>query len=227
MVDPADIRLLLGGEWISRQPEAFQQALLGMVAWHRVEAGTTINHAADEVGGIWGVARGQIDVASAMSVPGTPVGDFYLPGQWGGFAPILGRPRAADGTARVESLVAMVPFDRLQALLRGSSGWWECLGQLATHHCLRYGGAASDLMIRDTRQRCIAVLLRLADCRWRDPAVPPTIILNHTDLAAAANMSRHPAGEVLRELDRLGFIAHGYAQITIRNAAALRAIVDG
>jgi len=31
MVDAADIRSLLGGEWISRQPEAFQQALLGAV----------------------------------------------------------------------------------------------------------------------------------------------------------------------------------------------------
>ena len=227
MVDPADISLLLGGEWISRQPEAFQQALLGMVAWHRVEAGMTINHSGDQVGGIWGVARGQIDAASAISVPGSPVGDFYLPGQWAGIAPIFGQPRDGDGTAKVESLVAMVPFDRLQALLRGSSGWWECLGQLAAHHCLRYGGAASDLMIRDTRQRCIAVLLRLADCRWRDPAVPPTIILNHTDLAAAANMSRHPVGEVLRELDRLGFIDLGYAQVTIRNATALRALVDG
>jgi hypothetical protein len=45
--------------------------------------------------------------------------------------------------------------------------------------------------------------------------------------AAAANMSRHPVGEVLRELDRLGFIDLGYAQVTIRNATALRALVDG
>ena len=227
MVDAADIRSLLGGEWISRQPEAFQQALLGAVVWHRVEAGTTINHAADEVGGIWGIARGQIDIASAISAPGSPVGDCLMPGQWAGSAPILGRPRAADGTARVESLVAMAPFNRLQAMLRDMPGWWECLGQLANHQCLRYAGAAGDLMIRDGRQRCIAVLLRLGDCRWRDPALPPTIILTHTDLAAAANMSRHPVGEVLRELDRLGFIDLGYAQVTIRNATALRALVDG
>jgi [acyl-carrier-protein] S-malonyltransferase len=81
--------------------------------------------------------------------------------------------------------------------------------------------------IRDARQRCIAVLLRLADCRHRDPAAPPTIIINHADLAAAANMSRHPAGEVLRELDSLGLIALGYGRVTIIDAAQLRAIVDG
>lgn len=227
MADPADIVRLLSGEWISRQPAAFQRALLAVAIWRHVEAGTTINHAADEAGGIWGLARGQIDLASALSVPGSPVADLVLPGQWAGVGPIFGRARGADGTARITSLVAMVPLDRLQAQLRHNPIWWECVGQLANHFGFRYGGAAGDLLIRNSRQRCIAVLLRLADCRRRDPATPTTIILNHADLAAAANLSRHPAGEVLRELDALGLIDLGYRQVTIRNAAALRAIVDG
>lgn len=227
MADAVDIARVLSGEWISRQPDAFQRALIDIVVWRQVEAGTTINHATDEAGGIWGLARGQIDVASALSEPGSPVGDLYLPGQWAGIGPIFGRPRGADGTARVASLVAMVPLQRLQALLYGNPGWWECLGQLATDLTFRYGGVIGDLLIRDARQRCIAVLLRLADCRHRDPATPPTIILNHAGLAAASNMSRHPAGEVLRELDSLGLIALGYGRVTIIDAAQLRAIVDG
>jgi CRP-like cAMP-binding protein len=227
MADAADIARVLSGDWIGRQPAAFQQALLDIVIWRHVDAGTTINHAADEAGGIWGLAQGQIDIASALGEPGSPVGDMYLPGQWAGIGPIFGRPRGADGTARIASLVAMVPLPRLQALLRNHPGWWEYVGQLATHMSFRYGGAVGDLLIRDSRQRCIAVLLRLADCRHRDPATPTTIILNHADLAAASNMSRHPAGEVLRELDALGLIDLGYGKVTIRNAPALRAVVDG
>lgn len=226
MADPADIARLLSGDWISRQPQAFQRALLAIAVWRHVEAGTTINRAADEAGGIWGVARGQIDIASALGVPGSPVGDLSLPGQWGGAGPIFGRPRGADGTARVASLVAMVPLHRFQALLRDNPGWWECVGQLANHLSFRYGGMVGDLLIRDSRQRCIAVLLRLADCRHRNPPTPLTIILNHADLAAAANLSRHPAGEVLRELDALGLIELRYRQVTILDAPALRAIVD-
>lgn len=227
MADPADIARLLSGFWISRQPRAFQQALLDNVVWHHVETGTTINYAADEAGGIWGVARGQVDIASALGAPGSPPADLNLPGQWAGIGPIFSRPRGADGTARVASLVAMVPLHRLESLLRDNPGWWECLGQLATDTAFRYGGAIGDLLIRDARQRCIAVLLRLADCRHRDPTTPTTIIFNHADLAAAANMSRHPTGEVLRDLDALGFIDLGYRQITILNAAAMRSIVDG
>lgn len=226
MANASDIARLLSGDWISRQAEAFRVALLDIVVWRHVDAGTTINHAADDAGGIWGLARGQIDVASALSEPGSPVGDVYLPGQWAGIGPIFGLPRGADGTARIASLVAMVPLHRLQMLLRDNPGWWECVGQLATQMSFRYGGATGDLLIRDSRQRCIAVLLRLADCRHRDPATPPTIILNHADLAAASNMSRHPAGEVLRELDALGLIELGYGKMTIIDAAKLRAMVD-
>jgi CRP-like cAMP-binding protein len=227
MTEAADIARLLSGGWINRQPQAFQKALLEIAIWRDVEAGTTINHAADEAGGIWGLARGQIDVSSALAAPGSPVGDIYLPGQWAGIGPILGRPRGADGTARIASLVAVVPLQRLRTALRGTPAWWECVGQLANYFAFRYGGAIGDLLIRDSRQRCIAVLLRLADCRHRDPATPTTIILNHADLAAAASLSRHPAGEVLRELDALGLIDLGYRQVTVRDAAALRAIVDG
>jgi CRP/FNR family transcriptional regulator, cyclic AMP receptor protein len=227
MADPADIARLLSGDWISRQPQAFQRAVLDIAVWRHVESGTTINHAADETGGIWGVARGQIDIASALGVPGSPVGDIYLPGQWAGIGPVFGRPRGADGTARVASLVAMVPFNRLQLLVRDNPVWWECLGQLANNFAFRYGGAVGDLLIRDSRQRCIAVLLRLGGCRHGDPAQQPTIILSQSDLAAAANLSRHPAGEVLRELDSLGHIDTGYGKVTILDAQALRAIVDG
>jgi CRP/FNR family cyclic AMP-dependent transcriptional regulator len=227
MTDPADVARLLSGDWISRQPKAFQQALLDAVVWREVEAGTTINHAADKAGGILGLARGQIDISSTLGVPGSPVADIRLPGQWGGIGPIFGRPRGADGTVRVASLVAMVPLPRLQPLLRDNPAWWECIGQLANDFAFRYCGATGDLLIRDARQRCIAVLLRLADCRHRDPAMPPTIILNHTDLATVANMSRYPAGEVLRELDALGHIELGYRQVTILDAPALRSIVDG
>ena len=227
MVEPADSARLLSGEWMRRQPQAFHQALLDIAVWRHVEAGTTIIHAADDTGGIWGLARGQIDIASALGEPGSPVGDLYLPGQWAGIGPIFGRPRGADGTARIASLVAIVPLQRLRVLLRDNPGWWECVGQLATHMSFRYGGATGDLLIRDSRRRCIAVLLRFGDCRWADPSSPPTIILNHADLAAAANMSCHPAGEVLRELDALGHVDLRYGQVTIRNADALRAIVDG
>ncbi len=227
MPDSTDINRLREGGWLGRQPAAFQSALLEAVVWRPVEAGTTINLAGDESGGIWGIARGQIDIVSGLGAADSPIADIHLPGTWGGFAPVLGRKRVSNGTARVPSLLALVPLDRLKDMLVHHPIWWECIGQLAMDYAVRYGGATGDFLIHDSRQRCIAILLRLANCRHHDPTAPPTIILSHGDLAAATNMSRSPTGELLRELETLGLIEVGYRRVTILNAAALRAIVDG
>lgn len=227
MPNPIDISRLRDEGWLGRQPAAFQSALLDAVIWRPVEAGTSINLAGDESGGIWGIAGGQIDIISGLGPADSPIADIHLPGTWGGFAPVFGRRRVANGTARVPSLLAMVPLDRLKDMLVRNPLWWEYVGQLAMDYAVRYGGATGDFLIQNSRQRCIATLLRLANCRYSDPLAPATIILSHGDLAAATNMSRSPTGELLRELQTLGLIELGYRQITIRNAPTLRAIVDG
>ena len=226
MADPADIRRLHDG-WLGRQPAAFQSALIGAASWRHVDADATFNHAGDEIGGIWGIARGQVDGISALGAADSPILDIYIPGLWGGLAPVLGYTRVANCTARLPTLLALVSQPRLRALLREHPEWWECVAQLAMDFAIRYGSATGDLLIRSSRQRVIAVLLRLANCRHRDPATLPTIILSHGDLAAAANMSRHLAGETLRVLEDGRLIDLGYRQVTIRDAAALRRIVDG
>jgi len=119
-----------------------------------------------------------------------------------------------------------VPQARLQALLAAEPAWWRPIGMLATELAFRYGGATGDLLIRDGRRRALAVLLRLAGSRHRDRAAPPTIHISQSEFAAAANLSRHPAGEILREMAGQGLVGLGYGQIIVHDAAALRALVD-
>ena len=225
MAVSADIQRLRSG-WLGRQPAMFQAALIDAVTWRHADAEATINLAGEQGGGIWGIARGQIDIIGALGVADSPIADIHLPGIWGGMAPLFNRARVSNATARIPTLLAIVPLVRLKEILNSHPEWWECIGQLTMDFAIRYGGATGDLLIRDSRQRVIAVLLRLADCRHRDPATPPSIILSHNDLAAAANMSRHLAGETLRNLAEQHMIELGYRQVTILKAAALRALVN-
>jgi CRP/FNR family transcriptional regulator, cyclic AMP receptor protein len=226
MTFPTEIAVLLKRGWLSRLPADVQNALLDAAVWREIDEGQTFNQGGDDQGGIWGLARGQVDAISAESVPETPIADIILPGHWGGLAPLFGYPRAAHGTTRVSTLVAWLPQPRILALLADHPAWWAHFGALAMENARRYGGALADALIRDPKRRCIAVLLRLTDCRMNGDA-PTTIIFTQDQPAGAANMSRYPTGEVLHGLAAEGLITLGYSRITVNNPAALRAIVDG
>jgi CRP/FNR family cyclic AMP-dependent transcriptional regulator len=226
MIAATDVDLLLQRGWLSAQPGYFQESMLAIATWHDIAAGAAFNRGGDTSGGIWGIEHGQIDLASAVSTPDTPLADVYLPGQWGGIGPLFGQFRAADGIARRPTRVLYVAKPRLLELLGEHPGWWEHFGALAASFAFRYGGAVGDLLLRDASRRCIAVLLRLAGCRWNDDALPVTIVFTQDELAGAANMSRFPVGKLLRDLERRGLVAIGYRSMTIIDAARLRAIVD-
>lgn len=220
--------LLAADGWFSRTPPAFQRAMFDIAVWREVGAGSTIIMAGDHGGGLWAVARGQIDIASALSTPDAPPSHIGQPGSWWGAAPLFGRPRNASATTRTPALLAQFPLAGVTALLAREPGWWQHFGALVTELMELASGAASDLLIREARQRCIAVLLRVTDCRARDPARPPpySVTLSHTDLALMSNLSRYPVGVILRELERDGLVELRYRTITVAQPAKLRTIID-
>lgn len=223
------VELLRRIGWLSSQPSAFQQALLDAGDWRQVKPGTTINRGGDENGGVWGIASGQMNMTSVLGTSSSPVADIQLPGSWGGFGPIFRRPRGADATARLPSLILFVPQLRLERVLNNHPVWWRAMGELAAGTAFRYGGSLGDTLIRDTRERCAALLLRLGDCRRRDNelGLPVTIICSQDEFAALANLSRQGAGIVLRQLADAGMISLGYRAINILDAGAMRALLDG
>ena len=75
MTLPAESAVLLQRGWFSRLPADVQRALLDAAVWREIAEGQTFNRGGDEEGGIWGVARGQIDAVSAVSAPDTPIAD--------------------------------------------------------------------------------------------------------------------------------------------------------
>jgi CRP-like cAMP-binding protein len=200
---------------------------LALGDWREVSANTTINRAGDDIGGVWGIAAGQIDLTSALGAEDSPIADIQMPGSWGGIGPLFGRQRGANATAPVPSLIFVVPQARLNRLLAEHPVWWRSMGELAADLAFRYAGGLGDMLIGNAQKRCIAILTRLADCRREDPilGLPVSIACSQERFASIANMSGSAVGEVLRELRRRKLIDLGYRTITIIDAGGLRRLI--
>jgi CRP-like cAMP-binding protein len=83
-------------------------------------------------------------------------------------------------------------------------------------------------MIRDSKRRCIASILRLADCRFSDRpgGRPIEAPLSQEELAAISNLSRTSVSTIVRDLEDAGLITLGYRTIVLVDTDRLRAIVD-
>jgi CRP-like cAMP-binding protein len=223
----ATARLRSSG-WLSRQPAGFQQAIVAIIVWRKVEAGAAVIIAGDADGGLWGVASGLVDLTSALSTADSPPSHIGHPGSWWGPAPAFGRSRNSSVTARTTALLALVPQGALEALLAANPGWWRCVGDLAVELMELALGSFADLLIRDSRLRCVAVLLRVAGCRFGPPPPPGeiTVPLAQDEFAAMTNLSRGSAGGVLRELEAEGLIGLGYRHVTLFDPLRLRQLLD-
>jgi CRP-like cAMP-binding protein len=212
--------------WLATVPPALQEAVLENGRLRKIQAGETFNIAGDTEVGIWGLVSGQVAITSAMNGPDAPAALLNNPGQWGGLAPLFGRPRLANVVARLPSVILFVPYLALRQMLAANPAWWEHFGLLAYEHGLSFGQLAVDLLQSDTRARTAAILLHQAGLRNAGEG-PMTLVLTHGEIGAMANLSRHPMANLLHSFNAEGLIKPGYRQIVVLQAATLRRIANG
>lgn len=211
--------------WFSRTPADFQAAVLNRCSWGVFAAGETLTWAGDLEGGIFGLAEGSTSVSAAGGAPDVAPIHIVRPPFWFGLNPLVaGEARNVTVTARSECLVAKVPQHALTAIMADRPEYWRLTGQLLVDTVAIAVQAVADLMLRDTRRRCIAVLLRVGDCRSVGDA-PVEVDIGQEELGAMANLSRQTAGPILHDLARSGLISMRYRTIILHDPAALRAMV--
>lgn len=216
--------------WLSTTPAAFTDAILAHCRWRQVEAGAAIQHAGEIGGAIIGLARGTISITTSLGAPDSPVLHIGHPGQWFGFVPLfsaIARPNSI--VARSDAVLASLSQSELERLLSNHPDWWRHVGALGIHYGNIAINTAADLMIRDSKRRCAASLLRMADCRFVDRGGQSTIEapLSQDELAALSNLSRTSISTILHGLVTDGLITLGYRSVTLHDTARLRTLVDG
>ena len=205
--------------WLTKTPAPFREAVLSNCVLRDFAAGETIYAQGDRSGGLWGLAAGTIGVELAGDHRNP--GFAYLTGRgfWIGAHPVvLGTDRQVGLVALRPSSLLHLPTASFLRLASEDPEAWRWLAVLPLMQTTLAFGVLDDLLIRDTRRRCAAVLLRLAGCRGPGAvSEPDDIHVTQEQLAEMLNMSRTALGEVLRWFEARGLISRRYGKLTIDN----------
>ena len=219
---------LAGSGWLASTSPEFASAILDMVQWRRFGPGESIIHAGDSNADLLGLAMGTVALTSSLGAADAPVAHIVSAPFWFGYAPLINhRTRILSCTARSPALVAQVRQGALKHLLAEHPGHWHYIAMLAQSGIETALNIATDLMIRSSRRRCAATLLRIAGCRFADTPPPAIAWTNQEELGGIANLARSTLNLILGDLEGEGLISRGYNQIILHNPSALRAIADG
>lgn len=225
----AGTEALMQRGWLQQTPVDFAEAVLANCRWKTIATGQTIQHAGDPTHGLIGVARGTVSITTSLGSPDVPMAHIGHPGTWYGIVPIFTNKALPTGVvARSDVLIATITQPQLEALLANRPVWWRYVGMLGVVYGNTAANLAADGMIRDSRRRCAAALLRLADCRFVESADGQQVEapLSQDELAAISNLSRTSVSTILRELEDRGLITLGYRTVNIHQPDRLRAVVD-
>ena len=220
---------LLNNGWLTHCARDFAESFIANCHWRHVPAGTGIQHAGEPGGSITGIAHGNALLTTSLSSPDSPSIHVMTPGEWFGYVPLfIGGTRPNSIVARTDVVLAGMSQAEVEALLAPRPQWWRDVGTLGIIHANMATGIAADMMIRESRRRCAASLLQIANCRHVDPpgSQPIQTPLSQEELAAIANLSRTSISSILRDFEEAGLIQLGYRSFTLIQPGKLRDLVD-
>jgi CRP/FNR family transcriptional regulator, cyclic AMP receptor protein len=220
---------LLNNGWLAHCSRGFAESFIAHCHWRHVPAGTGIQHAGEPGATVTGIAHGNALLTTSLSSPDSPTIHVMQPGEWFGFVPLfIGGMRPNSIVARTDVVLATMSQPEIEALLAPRPEWWRDIGTLGIIHANIATGIAADMMIRESRRRCAASLLQVADCRHADRlgSELASTPLSQEELAAIANLSRTSISSILRDFEETGLIKLGYRSFTIMQPGKLRDLVD-
>jgi CRP-like cAMP-binding protein len=214
--------------WLSTLPAPFQREVLSRCHVQAFEAGQSIYVAGAPAGGIYGLISGRLAISISPTEQGPYIAHFARPGAWYGEGSALtDEPRRVGLAATRNTVVLHLPLHAIGEIAAREPSTWRYIARITVAHLDVAIGACDDLMIRDHKKRCVAVLLRLAGCRTGP--VPTDAVLeieaSHTDIAVLSNVSRSTIGSYLHELREKGLIKLDYRKIVLNDITTIRSLL--
>jgi CRP/FNR family transcriptional regulator, cyclic AMP receptor protein len=220
--------LLRQNGWLSHTPANFRDAVYQRSHLKKLKAGETLFLAGDEPRGLYGLATGRLGAFIAPDETLPAFAYIFHPGSWFGEIPALtGRHHVVGLKTTSEATLLHLPAHALTEMLTANPEYWRFLGQLAAEHVEISIGVVADLMRRDSKQRLVALILRLAGCRAPGQSLfVHEIDASQEDLAAFSNLARTTVIGILNQLEEARLVERHYRRLRIANPDALRALIQ-
>lgn len=214
----------LAAGWLGTTQAAFRAALLAVGQKERVPAGAVLYQLGDAAEGLVGVMSGCVRLHVALNGQKVRIAHICGPGFWlGEYELLTGSPWLVRIEAPTETTVMKVAKTDFLKIAEDDPTAWRWIASLSAENMAVTVRSVEDLLLENSEERLVSVLLRLAGRRPSNPAMPPLSLVPviQSELAEAANMSRRSAGQILRKLEAQGAIALGYGAIEILDPAKL------
>ncbi len=212
--------------WLSDVPVTLADRLTGIGRLIDIPRGQAVFGLGSDTSEFYGVAQGVVRLEVAANGNEQRLGQFFGPGYWFGELRLIAEmPRLMGAVAATDVRLMQITQSGFNRLANEFPDLWRCIALLSAQHMAMAIGAADDLMLSSPQKRIAAVLLRFAGRRHANPAIQPndTIPVTQQEIAAAANMSRASAGNILRQMAAQGQITIEYGALLIRDPEALAA----
>lgn len=199
-------------EWLRYVPDDLSSKLLQRSHLFSVDENSVVYDLDEELSGLYALVKGI--VAIRTDTPQTEMICAHLmgPGAWFGEISAMTRGASAIGVeARTPCTLLVVPTGALRKLGTTHSDLWRCLAILAALNAKTALRVAREAMIKDPRERLLAVLDRLASELGFDAHMP----LTQEQLSEICHLSLRSCSTLLGQLAREGRVACGYRSVML------------
>lgn len=219
---PAERETLSRDRWFGALPPERQALLLDIGHVRAVRDRALLYGVGDEPDGLWAVLEGEVRLVSYPAVGMELVGLIVGTGGWFGELSVLdGGPRPHDAICFGPARVVNLPMDEVSRLAAARPEIYRDIALLGCAHQRGALAVVGQSLAQPVRVRLARTLA--ASVRAAADASPGVLRIRQEDLAAMVGVSRQTLNKLLKSLERAGIVELSYAQITIRDPAALRA----
>ena len=221
-IGQAEKRIMGARGWLAHVPDTFRAEVFSRCSLSHYKPGQLIYDLGDPVGGLRGLLGGRVEVLLGNGEDQHVLAHVAQPGDWFGDYAVFTRKRRMVGL-RIKTAVRLLhlPLPAIDDMVAVDPGAWRWFGMLPVTNLQAALLGVEDLMQRDSRRRCLAVLSRLA-IPEQDADGALVANVSQDDLATMCNLSRSAVAAYLADFEREKLIKRGYGQIRILHPASMR-----